>query len=69
MTEKEIFKLIKFAKKVPSKTHFGVETGNNQICLTFIDSVTLDIIQENMQNKTYEEAKKIVKAYKTLSSN
>lgn len=68
MKEKEIFKLIKFAKKIPnSKIHFGIETGNNQICLTFIDSVTLDIIQENMQNKTYKEAKKIVKAYKTLS--
>ena len=37
--------------------------------LSFIDSLTLDIIQENMQNKTYEEAIKIIEAYQTLSSN
>lgn len=70
MTKEEIFKLIEIAQKIPnSKIHFGIETGNNEICLSFIDSLTLDIIQENMQNKTYEEAIKIIEAYQTLSSN
>lgn len=70
MTKEEIFKLIEIAQKIPnSKINFGIEAGNNEIYLSFIDSLTLDITQENMQNKTYEEAIKIIEAYQTLSSN
>lgn len=70
MTEKQILKLIKYAKSINnSKIHLGIEITNGIIEITFLDSVSLDIIQENLNNKTYKEVKKILKSYKVLSKN
>ena len=70
MKTKKIAKLIKHAKKIEnSSVHIGIQVVNGKVSLTFLDSMTLDIIQEGLHNKSYKEAKKILKAYKTLLEN
>jgi hypothetical protein len=69
MTENKILKLIKYAKKIDnSKIHFGIQINDGNIEITFLDSVSLDIVKENLDNQPYKEVKKILKSYKVLSS-
>ncbi len=70
LTEEEILELIKYAKTIEkSKIHIGIHIENGKTTISFADSVSLDIVKESLENKTYKEIKKILKSYKVLSED
>jgi len=70
LTDEEVLKLIKYAKTIKnSKIHIGINIEFDKLTISFADSVSLDIVKESLENKSYKEIKKILKSYKTLSED